>query len=255
MGEGNQLSARLYRDVGQLDFNDFVSAVSLADDLVEGGNPDLKPETSLRSELAVDLRFAEQGAINIVLFRHWLEDVIDLVPVGPAGARFDAPGNIGEGSVHGVKLSLRSPLNPLIPAGSLTVDATAQRSRVRDPLTGKQRIISDFEETVLAAEFRQDFTSAKMSWGIKYKDKPALLGHRINETDRRRESSTLDVSVETTALQGLKISLTALSVLDDPEERTRTFYIPDRNGTITRAEHSEKLHGDIFYFTVSGSFN
>jgi hypothetical protein len=55
-GQSNQLRARVFRDVGQLDFTDFVSSLSLSDERVEGGNPDLKPQTSWDAELAADLR-------------------------------------------------------------------------------------------------------------------------------------------------------------------------------------------------------
>ena len=39
-GDNDELQLRMFRDVDQLDFNHFVAAASLADDVVNGGNPD-----------------------------------------------------------------------------------------------------------------------------------------------------------------------------------------------------------------------
>ena len=97
LGGSNQLRARVYRDVGQLDFTDFVSVASLSDNRINGGNPNLKPETSWRLELAGDFRFAGDAALDVTLFHHWVFDTADLVPVGPPDAQIDAPGNIGTG--------------------------------------------------------------------------------------------------------------------------------------------------------------
>jgi hypothetical protein len=60
------------RDVSQLDFTDFVSRASLSDDIIEGGNPDLRPQTSWQAEVAADLRFGGQGALSVTAFRQWI---------------------------------------------------------------------------------------------------------------------------------------------------------------------------------------
>jgi outer membrane receptor protein involved in Fe transport len=67
-GQANQMRMRIYRDIGQLDFGDFVSAAEFDNNLVVGGNPDLKPETSWRLEAADHLRFGPETSIEIMLF-------------------------------------------------------------------------------------------------------------------------------------------------------------------------------------------
>src|SRR5690606_20988221 len=63
LGESNQLRFRIYRDVGQLDFEDFVSAADITSSVIIAGNPGLRPETSWRAEAAGDWRFGEDGAL------------------------------------------------------------------------------------------------------------------------------------------------------------------------------------------------
>ena len=50
--------------------------------------------------------------------------MVDFVPVGPPDALIDAPGNIGQGDIDGAELSLRLPLQPLLPGGTFTVAGT-----------------------------------------------------------------------------------------------------------------------------------
>ena len=254
VGARNQLRLRLYRDVGQLDFTDFVSAASIADDIIEGGNPDLRPETSWRVEATADLHFGAQGAATLTLFHHWLSDAVDLVPVGPPGARFAAPGNIGGGHVSGLHLNLRLPLRPLIPGGVLTLDTTWRHASVTDPLTGERRTISDFKDHELVAEFRQDRPADRIAWGIKYTGQAQRTRFRLDEIDRRRDSPSLDVWIERPVSPNLTVRLTLLSLLGTPERRERIFFAPDRTGPVDRIERSERRPGRWVLLTASGNF-
>jgi hypothetical protein len=255
LGKENQLRARLYRDVGQLDFTDFVSVASLADNRINGGNPDLKPETSWRLELAGDFRFAGDAALDVRLFHHWVFDTADLVPVGPPDARIDAPGNIGRAEVNGAQVTARFPLAPILRNASLSIDGTWQKSRVTDPLTGQRRGISGFSGVALKADFRQDLPRHKLAWGATYTAQPTLTYHRLREIELKRSPNpSLDVWIETTALRGLKTRLTILSLLNQTERHTRTFFAPDRTGAITSIERGLRRPGQWINLSVSGAF-
>jgi hypothetical protein len=254
LGGQNQLRTRLFRDVGQLDFTDFVSRASLSDDLIEGGNPDLRPQATWQAEIAADLRFGAQGALNLTVFRQWISDTVDLVTLGPPGARFDAPGNIGDARVWGAQVTLNVPLQSLIPGGIFTLEGIWRDAKVTDPLTGERRTISDFQNHELVAELRQDLTSRRLAWGAKYTAKPEVTRFRFNEIDRSRASPTLDLWVETTALPRLKLRMTLVSLLGTPERRERSFFASDRTDTIDRIERSERRPGRWLMLTMSGNF-
>ncbi len=247
------LQFRAFRDVSQLDFTDFVSSVEVADELVNGGNPDLKPQTAWALELDADLRFSA-AALRVRAFRHWLDDVADFIPVGPPDDRIDAPGNIGRGDLLGAEISLRLPLGKLLEGGSLTVSGTLQDAEVRDPVTGSRRTISDFPEEQVKAELRQDLNSAKLAWGVSFTGEGNRTDFRRAEIDRRRKSRSLDAFIETTAFAAFKIRLTMLSALDDPETRSRRFYAPDRAGAPIGREISERSPGHWWLLSVSGGF-
>ena len=250
----HQLQMRVFRDVGQLDFTDFVSTARLADDLINGGNPDLRPQTAWAAEVEGDLRFASDAALRVRLFHHWLDDVVDFVPVGPPDALIDAPGNIGQGDIDGVELSLRLPLQPLLPGGTLTVAGTWQETDAVDPLTAEHRQISDFVENDLKVELRQDLNAAKLAWGLTFQGYSADSDFRSSEIDSFRQLHRLDTFIETTWIANTKIRLVLQNVLDDFEERDRRFYTPDRNGALSLRE-TASFYPDMWWMlTVSGNF-
>src|SRR5687768_15164776 len=211
----HQVQARVFRDVGQLDFNDFVSSAQLVDDFIQGGNPDLRPQTNWATELETDLRFAGDAALRVRLFKHFLDDVEDLVPVGPPGNEFDAPGNIGEGHIVGAEVALRVPLKPVLAGGTLGVNGTWSDSSVRDPLTDRDREIGDSVARSVEVELRQDLNAAKVAWGLTYVASDPESDYRIDEIDSVQELQRVDAFVETTAIEGFKLKLIAYNALSD----------------------------------------
>jgi hypothetical protein len=247
----HQMQLLVFRDVGQLDFTDFISSVEVADEFIDGGNPDLKPQSAWAAEVIGDFRLTTATALRARLFHHWLDDVADFVPVGPDDSRFDAPGNIGRGSLDGVELALRVPVKAL-PGGSFNLSGTAQRARVTDPLTHERRGISELVERQVKAEFRQDLQAARFTWGASFTGESAVTHWRLGETDRRGKSSSLDMFAETGVLQGFKLRLTLVSALGDPETRERRFYLPDRTGPRAGSEFGQRRPGHWWLLTVSG---
>lgn len=250
----HQLQARVYRDVGQLDFNDFVTTTSFANDLVEGGNPDLRPQTAWAAELEADLRFPGDAALRLRAFRHFVSDVVDFVPVGEPGEQFDAPGNIGDGRIVGVEITTRLPLKALLPGAALNVTGIWQDTDVKDPLTGQHRLFSNTNENHLRAEFRQDLNAARFAWGANYEASSTNSEFRLGEINRFRELHRLDIFVESTWIENVKLRLEVQSALDSEEKRDRRLYTPDRLGTLTRREIGGYLPGHWWLLTASSHF-
>jgi TonB-dependent receptor-like protein len=250
----HQLQARVYRDVGQLDFTDFVAAAEVADDVINGGNPDLRPQTAWALELDMDLRLPRESSLRVRGFRHWLDDVVDLVPAGPPSDRIDVAGNLGRGSLLGVEISARLPLSPLLPGGALKASGTLQSTDVRDAVTFERRRISELPERRLQVELRDDLPAARLSWGLAWKSESSSVKYRLREIDAERASRQLDAFVETTAIRGLTVRLTMLSILDDAQRRERRFYAPDRADDRVQTETSRWHPGHWWLLSMSGSF-
>jgi hypothetical protein len=250
-GQSNQLRLRVYRDVGQLDFTDFVSSVSLTDERVEGGNPDLRPQTEWSAEVSADLRPGNDIAVSLTGFHRWVRDTADYLPVGPPNALVDAPGNIGDARIYGLRSALRLPL-PGLRGAVLSGDVAWQQSEVTDPLTGGSRPISDFQELVLSAGFRQDLP--RFTWGVNYASQAETSSWLLREIDRRRVSPSLDAFVEMPLARGLRLRAAILSLLGQAETRDRLYFDPDRRATQYSAERSQRDPGRWLQLGLSGSF-
>ncbi|MBI1187165.1 MAG: TonB-dependent receptor [Alphaproteobacteria bacterium] len=253
IGARNQVRVRFYRDVDQLDFGDFVSAAGLADDIVFGGNPNLRPETSWRLEAAGDWRYGGDGAISLRAYRHWLEDASDVVPVGPPGMQFDAPGNIGDGWLQGLELNATIPLGFLLPHSRLTLTAVTEESEVTDPATGRPRDISGWRQSRVEGNFRQDLTAQKLAWGIFFYKEAENVTYRLNELDTYEEGPFVDLWVETTAVPNVKIRVYGANLTANDFVRERRFFTPDRNGALDRVEERRRNFGPLWGVRISGT--
>lgn len=162
----DQLRLRLEREVGQLDFNDFVAASSLSTGQILVGNPNLTPQQAWVIEGAYERRFLKDGAATLTLRHSELTDVIDRAPVIAASGDFDAPANIGGGSKDELVGDLNLPLKDFgITGGLIKTDLTWRRSQVRDPTTGEERPISGLKPFEGTVDFSQDLPQFKMTWG------------------------------------------------------------------------------------------
>jgi hypothetical protein len=250
-GSSNQLRLRVLRDVGQLDFTDFVSSASLTDERIEGGNPGLRPQTAWIADISAELRPGKEFAITLEAFHHWVTDTADFTPVGPPDALVDAPGNIGDATIFGVRAATRVPL-PAMRGVTLNVDTTFQESSVTDPLTKEKRTISSFQKLQLAAGLRQDLPH--LAWGLNYTRKGRTSDYLLSEIDRKRDSPSLDAFIEAPLARGLRLRFAVVSLLGEAQLRDRLFYTPDRRAALSSAEIGTRNPGRWCQLGISGSF-
>ncbi len=256
--ESNQLRFLLERDVSQLDFSEFASAVSLFDGTVDLGNPNLEPERSWRTTLEWEHRFGPKGVITLSLFNDEVEAVQDQIPI--AGL-YDGPGNLGDGRRIGVKLDAMAPLDILgLKGGELRLKGTAQESRVTDPVSGKTRRFSDEADWSYSIDIRQPIPELKLTWGALYERADDVSQFRLRELRTTGwDESNLDLYVELTAVSGLLIRFTVADVLLPQEIRERRFFTPDRGvSTMPSSIESRAATGGFgtrsYGIRVSGRF-
>lgn len=256
IGERDQIRVKFLRDVSQLDFGDFVSSATLADNTVSAGNPDLRPQATWRLQGTIDKRFGKNGAVALELTREWIEDASDLVPILDtlSGDYFDAPGNIGEGELFGVRLTGTLPLDFILKGAQLKPKLSWAESEVTDPVTGRTRQASGFADTEVQIEFRHDIAPLKLAYGFEYFKRSQVQFFRVAELETYEEGPFLDGFVETTRFSGMKVRLFAWNLLDSEFRRERRFSSPNRNGAVFLDEERERQFGRFFGIEVSGNF-
>ena len=164
-----QVRLRVEREVGQLNFNDFVASSNLATGLgVTAGNPDLNPEQDWVAEAAVEQQLWK-GASLVLTARHFkITDVVDRGPVFAAdGSVFDRPTNIGAGSREALVLDFTLPFDRFGWKGGLLKGELLRRwTQVTDPTTGQKREISYTHPNDWNVSFSQDLPRRNLNLGV-----------------------------------------------------------------------------------------
>jgi hypothetical protein len=223
---GQQARLRFEREVGQLDFVNFIAAATLDKGSVSSGNSAIRPNNNWVAEAAYEWR---RGATALSLtYRHsWLKDAIDRVPVQPAdgGAVFDAPGNIGNGREDDLIGDLTLPLNGAgLKHAELKLDGTWRHARVIDPTTGDARPISDQKPFQFTADFHQDLPRWKAAWGATLDAGWSTRTYLFDEVDLNKASALLTLFADYVPRANLSFHIEASDVLGRRYTRVISFY-------------------------------
>lgn len=163
---GNQFRLRLEREVGQLNFGDFIASADIDVGQVEGGNPGLVPYKAWIVEAVYERRFWGEGVIDFTYRHAKIEDVVEIIPL--AGG-FDAVGNIGDGRQDFFQTRLTLPMDKLgLPHARFQIRGSWASSELTDPLTGLPRRFSNQQAFGCGASFNQDLDGGRWSYGIDH---------------------------------------------------------------------------------------
>lgn len=198
MDQRNQLRFALSREVGQLDFGDFVASASLDSDQVTAGNATLEPDKTWRLSAAWERSLWVDAALTLTWTHDEISDVIDRVLVTTGDDVFDAPGNIGDGRRDTLALELSAPLDRFGFTGAhLRTSMLWRRSRVTDPVTGQSRPISEEKPVEGSIELTQDLPSLRMNWGVEFEHiAEREAKYRFDEVARESEAAGWTLFVE-----------------------------------------------------------
>jgi len=79
------VSLKLRRRVGQIDFSDFLSQARLSEDRTDTGNVNLVPPQSWEIETEFNHDLGAWGKTRLNLHYYRVEDIIDVIPIGEDG--------------------------------------------------------------------------------------------------------------------------------------------------------------------------
>ncbi|MEM6575609.1 MAG: TonB-dependent receptor, partial [Pseudomonadota bacterium] len=228
--EAIQYRFNAQREVGQLNFNDFVSAADLGDVELALGNPALAPESTVALQASLERRFGELGVFTLTAFHDDISDVQDLLPLEGV---LEVPGNIGDGTRSGLNATATLPLDTVGLANArLDFSGEWQTSSVTDPLTGEDRRLSGERRWEGNIAFRQDLTARKFAWGgdVSFFDDSPQFG--LDERDNFQRGVDLDAFVETRAVGTLRIRLGFENILGTGTERRREVFNGPRSSGV-----------------------
>ncbi|GAA4026223.1 hypothetical protein GCM10022281_01000 [Sphingomonas rosea] len=248
------VSLKFNRKVGQISFYDFLSQPRLAEDRQNSGNPDLVPPQSWEAELEVGRKLGPWGQTRLRAFRHWITDIIDIIPIGEDG---DGVGNLPRASETGFEWTSTFTLDPMgFKGAKLDTGLFVQRTRVRDPLTGDLRPISGSQKLGINVGLRHDIPGSKWAWGVSANHNVSARDYYLNEIGHGWEGPWFDEwFVENKDVAGLKVRATVVNLSNARHRNDRLVYAGRRNvSPLLFRQQNNQLIGPIFMLSVQGSF-
>jgi hypothetical protein len=247
------LSLRLQRDVGQLNFFDFVASADLGAENQNSGNPDLVPQQSWNIDFQATQNLGALGSINLKAFVNFVEDIVDQVPIGATG---EAPGNIDKARLWGVTIDSTFKMDVIGWTGvRFDIDYTYRKSSLPDPLTGLNRRISGDLIHEFNAEFRYDIPGGDWAVGANYFDFSQADEVRLAQlAEFPIDGGDLGFYVENKDVRGMTVRLGLSNLIGTNEAFRRTFYVARRNGPVAFVEDRERFFGPVLSLNINGSF-
>ncbi|HJN94477.1 MAG TPA: TonB-dependent receptor [Gammaproteobacteria bacterium] len=153
------------RTVSQLNLNEFVASRNVDDDLINFGNPNLKPQKTWSYSIGYERRFANDGgSIELKALYEDISDHIDKILIGTDDS---GVGNIGSAWRKNLELSLNTRFGFIgFPSAVLTFSYTYEDSETTDPFTGQKRRLRNSTPDYFRVNFRHDVEDTNFAYGL-----------------------------------------------------------------------------------------
>ncbi|MEM9619373.1 MAG: TonB-dependent receptor plug domain-containing protein [Pseudomonadota bacterium] len=247
------ISAKLERVVGQLNFFDFIASVNINQERVNVTNVNLVPPQSWLLELELQQSLGGFGTATLSGFAEDVTDIVDLIPIDGGG---QAPGNIDSATRFGASADLTLLSDPLGWRGArLDLAIDYNDSEVVDPLLGTPRRISDRDYFDVEATFRQDFPNTDWAAGVTLSHEENSPLVRLDEVSAFQQSFPFgEVFIENKNVFGLTVRATVGNAFDRDNDFFRTIFNNRLSDDIAFQEERFRNFGTIFTFDIEGNF-
>ena len=247
------VSLKLQRKVGQLNFGDFLASVDLQDSNDNAGNPELVPPQSWIGELEFNRSLGKTGSVKLKLTSELISDLVDQVPIT---ATSEAPGNLPSARLNAAELNATILLDQFgVKGAKVDVSGFLVRSDVTDVITQIGRPISGKGNYGYSIEFRHDIPRSNWAYGAELQVDRSNAFYRLNYiADEYQTRPGVLFYVENKNVLGLKMQAQVNNLLRSTELSNETFYVARRDGPVSRFAKTDTQYGLIYRFQVSGTF-
>lgn len=252
--KGLDISLKIERAVGQLDFNDFLGRVFLDNDNQNDSNFELVPEQAWNVDLAIKKDLAAWGSTNLRLFYRGVSDFVGLVPL-PGGG--EGRGNLPLAQRYGFEWTSTFNLDPIgFKGAKIDSNVILQRTALDDPLTGQSRQTDNWSTRVIEVNLRHDVPGSDWAWGAGFEAAESQPYYRLNEVGFEKEGPVFDFYfVEHKDVFGMTVRLDVINLANARHQRYRTVYTGRRDTSpVDFIEDQSRLIGPIFRLGVKGNF-
>jgi hypothetical protein len=248
------ISLKLRRRVGQIDFSDFLSQARLNEDRTDTGNANLVPPQSweVETEIAHDLGPWGKTRLNLHYYR--VQDIIDVIPIGLDGQGI---GNLPRADRYGFESNSTFQLEPLGMKGAkVNLNFGAEHTSVRDPLTGAKRAITGVQDKWGQLEIRHDIPGTPFAWDAYVQYRHYSRYFYLTEIYSSQDLPWIaGFYVEDKDVHGLTVRVTVDNLFNGRHLLNRTVWSGFRDrAPIAFIEKHDQLVGPLFQISVKGTF-
>lgn len=249
------VSLRIDRRVGQLNFGDFLASVNLNDNNQNAGNNRLRPDQSWGAELEATRDFAAWGSLSVRGFMRRFEDFVTFIPTPTGG---EARGNIDRAQVMGLEMNGTLRLDPLGLAGArLDLISELRSSRYIDPVTGVNLPVQFAQPHTVELNYRHDVAGSNWAYGGGYRHSGFNPYYRVSEVGLDYNiAQNLQVFLEHKDVFGLTVQGRVANLLEKEAVLDRSVFAGPRGSgaPLLFSEYRVREVGRVVSFTVKGSF-
>jgi hypothetical protein len=248
------ISFKLRRRVGQIDFYDFLAQPQLSVGRENAGNPQLVPPQSWEVETDFAHDLGRWGKTDLTLHYYAVSDIVDFIPIND---NEQGVGNLPHADRLGFQSTSTINFDPIGWTGA-KLDATfaAEWTKVRDPLTGRKRPISGVQDRWGSLQIRHDIPHTQIAWSAYVQYQHYITNYYLTEIDQ-----TLDIPwisgfyVEDKNVFGMTVRASADNIFNGRHLEWRKVWEGYRDRTpLAFIEKHNELVGPIFTLSIKGNF-
>ncbi len=249
------IRSKIERDVGQLNFFNFIASVDLQDNLGRAANANLVPNQSWLAEIEFDRQFEGGHNFKTRFYGAAITDLVDRIPVGING---DAVGNIeGKAYQYGIDIFATIKGEPLDLEGmQLDTRLELRDSSVDDPVQGFSRRLNGDNKSYWSLALRHDIVGTDWAYGFNIEQYMRAPVYRLTVIDEDNFIGPWGVLfIEHKNILGMKIRTTVRNLFDASYDFKRIRFTDRRDiGAIESTEEYSRALDLYLGLNVSGTF-
>lgn len=247
------LRSKIEREVGQLNFFDFVSSVSLTENTENGGNTKIVPTQFWNAEIEFERKDDKVLSGSIEAAIRLIEDPIDRIPLLGGG---EGPGNLDtavEYSAHGNGTWLLDHMG--LNGMRLELDGGVHLMEIDDPVTGKTRAFNGETIWHINGTLTHDIPNTPYAWSLYLEKNQESKFFRLDQSfDNQLLRPFSSLGFTHKDLLGMRVSVIFQNLFDYKNNRTRQFFNGDRNGARLGQEFRSRQRGRRVSLTLADTF-
>lgn len=251
------IRGQVERTVGQLNFDTFVSEVSLAEGSSSIGNG-TSPEQSWETELELQRQNPNGISGRARAFYNIVEDPIEqLIFIAPEdGTITQGPGNLDTNAeVYGIEGSLTWVMNDILKGLRLNVEGTIADSSIEDIITFENRATNRQRLWEYDIEVRWDIYDTPYALEAEFEQGKEADFLRIDEILQNDFNvPEMELGFVHKDLFGMQWKLRVQNILNFEFQRQRFVFDGTRAGDLTRREQTKRTRGQRISLEVTDTF-